>query len=109
MSSNTNILEVANKITEKFAILSNIYRTLILIHLYKKDNSTWSEIKEFLEKNNGTVNPNTLHFHLKALIKAGYVKHSGSEESSIYQIDQIPHFILQGIKESISNNNKLKK
>ena len=104
MSSNTDIIEIANKITENFAVLSNVYRTLILMHLYKNDNSTWSKIKDFIEKNIGSVNPNTLHFHLKALIHAGYVKRSGSEDSSIYQIDKTPDFILQVIKESVNND-----
>ena len=101
----SKIVEKANKITQEFTILSNIYRTLILLYLYKTKGSTWSEIKDFLEKNDGAVNPNTLHFHMKALINAGYIKHSGSEDLSIYQIDKIPNNILQEIKDSSNFDN----
>jgi DNA-binding HxlR family transcriptional regulator len=101
----SKIIEKANKITKEFTILSNVYRTLILLYLYKTKGSTWSEIKEFLQKNNGIVNPNTLHFHLKALINAGYIKRSGSEDLSIYQIDKIPSNILQEIKDSSKFDN----
>ncbi len=102
----TTILDEAQRITKEFVALSNIYRVLIIIYLYKRDNAKWSEIKEFIERYTGNVNPNTLQFHLKALIHIGYVKRSGSNDSSIYSldIDNIPKVVREKINLKIENN-----
>ncbi|MEM3160252.1 MAG: helix-turn-helix domain-containing protein [Nitrososphaera sp.] len=85
-----NITEVASKVAERFGVLSNPYRTLILAFLLKKKKASWSEIKQFLEGHYGSVNPNTLQFHLRALIQANMVERSGSDEDIIYSLGQLP-------------------
>lgn len=86
-----SVIEAATKIAERFGVLSNPYRTVILAFLLERKKATWSDIKHFIEKSNmGTINPNTLQFHLKALISAGMVSRSGSENNVVYSIGDIP-------------------
>lgn len=80
----SGIAQIATKIAGKFEVLSNPYRTLILAFLLKKKEASWSDIKQFLESNAGSINPNTLQFHLKALLHANMVRRSGSEDNIVY-------------------------
>lgn len=91
------LVNEANRITEEYSTLSNVYRTMILAYLIARNQGSWSEIKKFLESNLGSVNPNTLHFHLKALIQRKFVVAVGSEEKPSYQIGELPKEIRQHV------------
>jgi len=92
-----SIVEAATKITKEHSALSNIYRTMTLGYLLVEKKGTWSDIKKFLETHLGPVNPNTLHFHLKALIQNGFVIAAGSREKPVYQIGDLPPEIRQSV------------
>ena len=76
---------------------------MTLGYLVVKKRGTWSDIKKFLERHVGPVNPNTLHFHLKALVQNGFVVATESEERPVYRIGRLP----PGIRRSISSLVKL--
>ena len=101
MSSIENIIQSADSLSRRFANLSNNYRILILAYLIQRKEATWSEIKQFLDNVYGSINPNTLHFHLKALINSDMIRWSGSEEKSIYLLGNIPNDISDAIKNKI--------
>ncbi len=93
------LLENANQITTDCSLLSNIYRTLIIMYLMDKGKSTWSEIKQFIESNSGSINPNTLHFHLKALIDSKFIKMQQlGIEKNVYALDNLPQSISDIIR-----------
>jgi len=95
------VVEAATRISKEHSALSNIYRTMTLGYLVVKKRGTWSDIKKFLESQVGPVNPNTLHFHLKALVQNGFVIATGNQEKPVYQIGQLPPEIRQSISHVI--------
>jgi DNA-binding HxlR family transcriptional regulator len=104
----SKIIDSANDLAQKFSMLSNAYRILIIMYLSSKKRATWTDIKQFVEKNVGSVNPNTLHFHLKALTEIGYVVRSGGEDKTTYELGKVPDYIVDAVKKfpSISHINK---
>lgn len=101
-----NILEQANSISKQFSILSNIYRILIILYLKENKQSNWSEIKDYIESNCGKLNPNTLHFHLKALLESKFIKRIPIGDKFLYELDFLPTDILQAIERLSINKNK---
>lgn len=93
-------LAAATGISKKFEMLSNVYRVLIVAYLLEHKEGSWSEIKHFLESRCGTVNPNTLHFHLKSLSEASFIKRVGSEDKPSYEIDQLPGEIANTVRKA---------
>lgn len=85
------------KIAKEHSALSNVYRTMTIAYLLVKKKGTWSDIRKFIEANLGPVNPNTLHFHLKALLQNGFIVATGSQEKPIYQIGELPPEIRQSV------------
>lgn len=75
-------------------VCSSPGRLLILSYLTQSGTATWSELLKFLSSELGPVNPNTLHFHLKVLIQARWVKRSGSEEAPSYSVTKLPEEVL---------------
>jgi DNA-binding HxlR family transcriptional regulator len=71
-------------------MFSNPYRVLILGYLPAKNHAGWWDIREFLEEHLGPVDPNTLSFHLKALIQRGHVTATGRQDKPVYQVGQVP-------------------
>lgn len=65
-----NLIVQASKKCELFA---NPLRSFIVTFVAVKEEVTWSELKEAIEKWAGRVNPNTLSFHLGELMNAGFV------------------------------------
>lgn len=103
MSNTENTLEHVNILSKRFANLSNNYRILILAYLIRKKEATWSEIKQFLENIYGSIiNPNTLHFHLKALTNSDMIRWSGSEEKGVYFLGNISNDISEAIEKEIT-------
>lgn len=103
--SMSGLAQIATKIAGKFEILSNPYRTLILAFLLKKKEASWSDIKQFLESNVGSINPNTLQFHLKALLHANMVRRSGSEDNIVYTPGIVPNEISVMLDEVVQKLN----
>jgi len=65
-----NLIVQASKKCEIFA---NPLRSFIAAFLAVKEEATWSELKDAIEKWAGRVNPNTLSFHLGELADAGFI------------------------------------
>jgi DNA-binding transcriptional ArsR family regulator len=65
-----NLIAKASKNCEIFA---NPLRCFIAAFLAVKEEATWSELKDAIEKWAGRVNPNTLSFHLGELSTAGFI------------------------------------
>ena len=97
-----NIVEQANSISKQFSILSNIYRILIILYLKENKQANWSEIKDHIESNCGRLNPNTLHFHLKALLERKFIKRITIGDKFVYELDKLPTEILHAI--SVNKN-----
>ncbi|HTP54855.1 MAG TPA: hypothetical protein VML94_07885 [Thermoplasmata archaeon] len=93
----SNVTVAANELAEEARITSNAGRVLILAFLKSHGTSSWSELLAFLEKEIGPVNPNTLQFHMKVLIAAGWIKRSGSEQTPRYSISNLPTTVLESI------------
>lgn len=100
------VLEAATRVSRMYETLSNVNRVLILIYLAERHERSWSEIKRFLESCSGPVNPNTLHFHLKALTEASFIRRVGSEDKPTYEIDRLPGEITDTIKKVIRETGK---
>lgn len=98
-----SIVQAAKKISTEHAALSNIYRVVTLAYLTTNDQATWSDIRRFIETNLGSVNPNTLHFHLKALLQNGFISTEGSQEKPVYRLGELP----PDIKETIASMTKV--
>jgi hypothetical protein len=70
------IMSIENLITQaskKCELFANPLRSFIAAFIAVKDEVTWSELKNAIEKWAGPVNSNTLSFHLGALIDAGFI------------------------------------
>jgi DNA-binding transcriptional ArsR family regulator len=65
-----NLISQASKRCEIFA---NPLRAFIAAFIAAKEEATWSELKTAIEEQSGSVNPNTLSFHLGALADAGFI------------------------------------
>lgn len=92
-----NELTKTSALTEKYTILSSPFRLLILQYLRKKNQATWTELKDYIESKSGSLNPNTLHFHLKTLINHKYVKRKTIGEKLTYDLNIKDQKILDEI------------
>jgi DNA-binding transcriptional ArsR family regulator len=59
--------------SKKCELFANPLRSFIATFIAAKEEATWSELKSAIEKWTGTVNPNTLSFHLGELMKASFI------------------------------------
>ena len=96
-----SLVEAATRISKEHSALSNVYRTMTLGYLVVKKRGTWSDIKKFLGSHVGPVNPNTLHFHLKALVQNGFIVARGKQEKPVYQIGYLPSEIRWSVREVV--------
>ena len=73
-------------------VFSNPLRTFIALFVVAKGEASWSELKSVLEKRSGSINPNTLSFHIGKLIETDFLKKVGSESQPKYRIieDRVP-------------------
>ena len=67
------IENITAEVSKKCEIFANPLRCFIAAFLAAKEEATWSELKEAIEKWAGRVNPNTLSFHLGKLADAGFI------------------------------------
>ena len=92
------IIEEATSLTKKYSLLTNIYRVLILAYLMKNGDASWTDLKSFIESLVGRPNPNTLHFHLYALVDAGVVEVYGDPEKPKYRLNSNKKDVLESVK-----------
>jgi predicted transcriptional regulator len=102
----SSVTDAAFRVAERYSLLSNPYRTLILAYLIRKRECSWSEIKQFLEKNVGSVNPNTLQFHLRTLMEVGMIGRSGIENNVLYHIENLSKDIEETLTKEIAEKLK---
>ena len=95
--------------SKKCEIFANPLRSFIAAFLAVKEEATWSELKDAIEKWAGTVNPNTLSFHLGKLAEAGFIAKADVRGQPRYNIvnDKLPELkrllgedLLKAIKET---------
>lgn len=98
----SSIIDAVGKVASRYSALSNPYRILVLTFLIERKRARWSDIKQVLENYSGTVNPNTLHFHLKVLRGAKMIKRFGTNDNIIYTLGDIPEDILITINKEIT-------
>ncbi|MCJ7763012.1 ArsR family transcriptional regulator [Candidatus Bathyarchaeota archaeon] len=65
--------DLITQASKKCEIFANPLRNFIATFIAVKEEVTWSELKDALEKWAGGVNPNTLSFHLGELMNAGFI------------------------------------
>jgi len=79
----------------KHELLSSPYRVAILSIVKSLDEAKWSQIKKIIEEIYGSINPNTLAFHIKKLINSGLLLRKGSMESPIYVVKSTSEIIKE--------------
>jgi DNA-binding transcriptional ArsR family regulator len=67
------IEDLITQASKKCEIFANPLRSFIATFIAVKEEVTWSELKDAIEKWVGRVNPNTLSFHLSELADAGFI------------------------------------
>jgi DNA-binding HxlR family transcriptional regulator len=81
------LLNEIARIADKYDVLGNRLRILILVVLLARGRKSWNELKKEIEDLIGSpINPNTLSFHLKKLIQSELVTRIGSIENLEYEI-----------------------
>lgn len=65
--------DLITQASKKCELFANPLRSFIAAFIAVKEEVTWSELKGAVEKWAGHVNPNTLSFHLGALMNAGFI------------------------------------
>jgi DNA-binding HxlR family transcriptional regulator len=81
------LLNEIARIADKYDVLGNRLRILILVILLARGRKSWNELKKEIEDLIGSpINPNTLAFHLKKLIQSELVTKIGSIENLEYEI-----------------------
>ena len=102
------IKELITQASKQCELFANPLRTFIATFIAVKEEVTWSELKAAIEKWAGTVNPNTLSFHLGKLIDAGFITKIDIRGQPRYRIvdDKLPEIkkllgdaLLQTVKE----------
>ena len=73
MVLNMTLENLIARASKKCEIFANPLRSFIAAFLAVKEEATWSELKDAIEKWAGRVNPNTLSFHLGELADAGFI------------------------------------
>jgi DNA-binding transcriptional ArsR family regulator len=70
---NMSIEDLIAQASKKCEIFANPLRSFIAAFIAVKEEATWSELKDAIEKWAGRINPNTLSFHLGELVSAGFI------------------------------------
>jgi DNA-binding transcriptional ArsR family regulator len=80
------IEDLVTQASKKCEIFANPLRAFIAAFIAAKEEATWSELKDAIEKWSGRVNPNTLSFHLGALANAGFITKIDVRGQPRYQV-----------------------
>jgi len=96
------LLREAEEMAKSHEVLANPIRVLVLAALIALGGEgAWSDIKRALERVYGSINPNTLAFHLRKLIENGLVDKVILEEPR-YVVKRAPNN-LQGLAERLKS------
>lgn len=74
--------------SKRCEIFSNPLRMFIALVLFAKREVAWSELKSDIEKSIGSVNPNTLSFHIGRLMETGFLEKVDIEGQPKYRINE---------------------
>jgi len=91
---------LASSTAERHEVLANPFRVLLLYAVSALGEAKWSDVKVLLEEVLGGVNPNTLSFHLKRLIDAGWIVKTGSPEDPRYTVN-LPDAVRGELEEGV--------
>jgi len=91
---------LASSTSEHYEPLANPFRIILLYAVSALGEAKWSDIKVLLEKVLGSVNPNTLSFHLKRLIDAGWIIKTEALEDPKYTVN-LPDAIKGELEEGV--------
>lgn len=103
------IEELITQASKKCEIFANPLRSFIAAFIAAKEEVTWSELKDAIEKWAGIVNPNTLSFHLGELGAAGFITKVNIRGQPRYRIvnSKLPEIrrlvgeeLIQAVKEN---------
>ena len=95
--------------SKKCELFANPLRNFIAAFIVVKEEVTWSELKDAIEKWAGHINPNTLSFHLGELINAEFITKIEIRGQPRYRIanEKLPEItklmgeeLLQAVKEN---------
>jgi DNA-binding transcriptional ArsR family regulator len=95
-----NIESTVERIAKKHEALSNPIRIHLLSIVIALEEASWSKIKAVFERVHGGINPNTLAFHIKKLLKCNLLLKYGSVESPIYKAN-VPKELKREIEEVV--------
>ena len=103
------IEDLITQASKKCELFANPLRSFIAAFIAVKEEVTWSELKDAIEKWAGHVNPNTLSFHLGDLMNAGFITKINIKGQPRYKIvsDKLSEIkrlvgedLLQAVKEN---------
>ena len=81
------LLDEIARIADKYDVLGNRLRVLILVILLARGRRSWGKLKEEIEDLIGdSIDHNTLSLHLNRLIQTGLVVKTGPAEHPEYQV-----------------------
>jgi DNA-binding PadR family transcriptional regulator len=71
---------------EACEVFSNLQRSIIVLIIAVYEEISWTELKIKVEEVSGSINPNTLSFHLKKLVESGIIRKGGTSTQPFYEI-----------------------
>jgi len=83
-----NIEDLIFERSKKCEVFSNSLRSFIALLIAAKEEISWSELKSTLEEKVGSVNPNTLSFHIGKLMETGFLEKLNIEGQPRYRITE---------------------
>jgi DNA-binding transcriptional ArsR family regulator len=76
-----------DRMSKECETFSSPIRTLITALVLAKNEMSWTQIKEMVEKITGSLmNPNTLGFHIAKLVEMEYIEKVGTKEQPVYRV-----------------------
>ncbi len=81
-----NLAELIIERSKRCDLLSSPLRNYIITFIAAKGDVAWSDLKSSLEQHFGSINPNTLSFHIGVLLDAGFVDKSNINGQPKYLI-----------------------
>ena len=97
------VRSLCRDVADKYGALASEFRVLVLAVLLVLGEASWSVLKRKLEKIAETeVNPNLLAFHLRRLVRAGFVERVELDHETIYK-PRLPSEVEHNIIPIVNN------
>jgi DNA-binding HxlR family transcriptional regulator len=71
---------------EACEVFSNVQRSIMVLIIAIYGEISWTDLKLKVEQVSGSINPNTLSFHLKKLVESGIIRKGGTGSQPFYEI-----------------------